>query len=146
VEDGVLLFGSRSGAWFALLVFGGIFGVLGAVVARAIRQRAPAVAPSIRCGLGLAFFLGPLALIWATSLNGFYELEMRGSTLTVHYLIGPSREIHLAHVNYVRARPWYRGRWRLVVEEGGREIESATSNRTAVDDAVDRIRASKRGS
>jgi hypothetical protein len=124
-------FGSRSGSWLALCLFAALFGVLGWGVSRELRQRAGAT--GVARGVGLLLFLGPVVLVYASSLSGFYEAEVDGTMLRLRYLLPCHTEIPLVEVSAVEPIPWYRGRWRLqVVARSGQRHESATWHRTAV--------------
>jgi hypothetical protein len=138
----ILEFGSRSGSWFALCLFGTLLGVLGWGVAREIRVRSDRGGGIIARGLGLALFLVPLSLIYVSSLNGFYEAEVEGAVLRLRYLIpAVSSEIPLAEITDVRRTAWQRGKWRLVVDtDSGSTYESATSDREPVAESLARLR------
>ena len=81
----VLHFGSRSGSWFALGLFAAMFGTLGWGVAREIRLRSKSDSGLARV-LGLALLVAPVVMIYASSLSGFYEAQVDGPTLRLHYL------------------------------------------------------------
>jgi hypothetical protein len=134
----MLEFGSRSGSWFALCLFTTIFAILGWGVAREIRLRSGR--RTFGRTLGLALFLGPVLLIYASALGGFYEAEVDGPILRLHYLFpADTTEIPLSEAS-ARARPWTRGRWRLVVTAGsGAEYESATWHRASIDESLARL-------
>jgi hypothetical protein len=136
----ILEFGSRSGSWFALSLFTMIFAILGWGVAREVRRRSYGAARIAGRVLGLALFLGPVLLVYVSSLGGFYEAEVDGPTLRLHYLFpGDVSEIPLSDVS-ARARPWARGRWRLVVTtEAGVEYESATWHRASIEESLARL-------
>src|SRR5262245_66665548 len=84
VNSLVLHFGSRSGSWFALGLFVAMFGTLGWSVAREIRLRSK-TSSRIAGALGLALLVGPVAMVYASSLSGVYEAEVGGGTLRLHY-------------------------------------------------------------
>lgn len=139
-------FGSVSGTLIALGLFGALFAALGWGVARAILSRTEPRRVKMAWVLGLALFLGPLALTYATSFGGFYSAEWRDSSLRLRYLIpGVTRDIQHTDIQTIRARPWYRGRWRLIVEtRSGNRYESATDSREVIEAArvaVERLRA-----
>jgi hypothetical protein len=137
----VLEFGSRSGSWFALAFFTAIFGTLGWGVAREIRLRANAESGMARV-LGLALMAGPVALVYASSLSGFYEAEVHGPILRFRYLIpGVAATVLLADVVDVRPIPGVRGRLRLqVTDRNGRAYESATWDRASIAESAGRLR------
>ena len=136
----ILEFGSRSGSWFALCLFTTIFAILGWGIAREVRRRSDGARLMSRRVLGLALFLGPVVLIYASSLGGFYEAEVDGPILRLHYLFPASTvETPLSDVS-ARARPWARGRWRLVVATpSGAEYESATWHRASIEESLARL-------
>jgi hypothetical protein len=123
----VLQFGSRSGSWFALGLFTAMFGTLGWGIAREIRLRSKADSGLARA-LGLALLVGPVAMVYASSLSGFYEAEVVGQTLRLHYLFpGVTTEIPLADVATARPIPAVKSRQRLrIVDRSGRQYDSAT--------------------
>ena len=135
----MLEFGSRSGSVFALCLFAVIFGALGWSIAREIRLRRRQRWLGIIVGLG--FFAGPLTATYASSLGGFYEAVGVGPSLRLHYLLpGIVSEIPLASISDVRAVPWYRLRWRLIVTtSSGVTYESATWGRASVMESMVRL-------
>ena len=139
-DPGVLEFGSRAGSYSALLLFGSIFAVLGFGVWREIRRRAP----HRRRGafvLGALLFAGPTTLVYVTSLNGFYQAEVRDGVLVLRHLHPITTEIPLAGIADVRALPAFRGRWRLsITDVRGIEYVSATWHRDAVQAGAARLR------
>ena len=140
IADLMLQFGSRSGSWFAVALFGSIFALLGFLNTRAIRQRAPEAGLTFARVVGLVFFLGPLALVWITSLGGFYELELTGNVVHLRYLTHLTDEIPAADVASVTARPAFKGRWRLeIIDRAGRRFESATWYREPVHDSASQL-------
>src|SRR5262249_42504851 len=99
----VLHFGSRSGSWFALGLFAAMFGQVGWEVAREIRLRARTHSGVARF-LGLALFVGPVVMVYASSLSGFYEAQIDGQVLRLHYLF-PWAVTEIAIADVVTARP-----------------------------------------
>src|SRR5260221_11341511 len=83
----ILEFGSRSGSWFALCLFTMIFAILGWGIAREVRRRSDGARLMSGRVLGLALFLGPVGLIYASSPGGFYEAEVDGPTLPLPELL-----------------------------------------------------------
>ena len=137
----VLEFGSRSGSVFALALFGTVFVIIGVGVAIEARRRA--VSLTAAYGLGLFLFAGPIALIYGTSLNGFYEAAIADDGLVhLHYLLGYVDHVPLSSITSVEPRPWYKGRWRLhITDASGATYESATWHRVEVRDAATRLNA-----
>ena len=139
----MLGFGSRSGSYVALAFFGLVFAGFGGVVAHmltrcALRRRTAA-------GGGVLFGAALLALLYASSLAGFYEVEVRGPEVSLHYLLSLAPEvIPLESISGVRAVAAYRGRWRLELSgAGGRRFESTVASAHDVKralDALDRAR------
>lgn len=136
-------FGSRAGTWTALALFGLLFAGLGWAVARAIRERSEPGPGTLGRIVGLALFAGPLALIYWTSLGGFYSASVDGAQLRLHSLVPfVSTTMPLSDVRTVTAQPWYKGRWRLVVVRNDEtRYESATSARDVVDRAAAELNA-----
>jgi hypothetical protein len=109
--------------------------VLGGVawaIARAMLNRGRS--PQVALWTSLAVFSVPMALVYASSLNGFYEAESRASGVTLTYLL-PSLRTYLdrAAVTRVDARPAYRGTWRvhIVLTSGEDRISAQTSKTVA---------------
>ena len=137
----VLQFGSRSGSWFALGLFGAMFGALGWAVAREIRLRSRSDSGFARV-LGLALLVGPVTLVYASSLSGFYEAQVDGSILRLHYLFPHVvTEIAVADVVTARPIPAMKGRQRLqIVDRSGRQYESATWYRDSIARSAARLK------
>jgi hypothetical protein len=139
----ILEFGSRSGSFFALGLFGAMFVVLGWGVAREIRRRSP---PTLRWRGSLAgwlLFLLPVILVYCTSLNGFYEAKIGKNELQLLYLMpGWMDVVPLAEISAVEAQYAFRFRWRLHITTvtGGR-FESATWHRVEVQEAARRLQS-----
>jgi hypothetical protein len=133
VEDGqVLLVGSRSGAMLALCFFALVFGGVAWALARALRNRGRS--PQAVIWTALAVFGVPVALVYASSLNGFYEVEARASGVTLTHLLPSLRTyVDRAAVTRVDARPAYRGTWRvhIVLTSGEDRISAQTSKAVA---------------
>jgi branched-subunit amino acid ABC-type transport system permease component len=140
----VLEFGDRSGSWVAFAFFSAIFLLLAIAVWREIRRRAPELR-RVAAAIAVLLFVAPVALIYASSLNGFYEAEIRDGRLVLRYLFPTASDLPLADVQSVRAAPAFRGRWRVhIVRADGAEYESAIAQRDAVNEAVERLRRSIR--
>lgn len=138
----VLEFGSRSGSWFALGLFSAMFGTLGWGLAREVRWRSKTDSGVTRV-LGLAMFIGPVALVYTSSLSGFYEAQVDGEILRLRYLFPRVvAEMPLAEVATLRAIPAIKGRQRLEITlRTGRRYESATWYRDAIAQSAARLRA-----
>lgn len=137
----LLEFGSRSGSLFALGFFAAVFALLGLVAARRMRQRSRSDRRSPAVIVGLLVFAGPLALVCASSLGGFYEAEIDGGALRLRYLApGVVDEIALTDIASIATIPWYRGRSILrITDAAGRRYESATGPREAIATEGDRL-------
>ena len=136
-------FGSRSGSYFALALFGTIFAVLGWGIAREIRRHFPR-RPRWRAAIaGVLLFACPVSLIYATSLNGFYEAEVREDQLLLRYLLlGQVDTMPLADISKVEEAYAFKGRWRLhISRSNGERYESATWGHAAVSKALAELRA-----
>ena len=111
----VLEFGSRSGSWFALILFSSMFGAIGLSIAREVRVRTQGRRTDLGRTIGTLLFIVPVALIYASAMSGFYELEFHSKTLRLHYLIpGVVAETPLPHSSAM-VTPTYKGRARLVL-------------------------------
>ena len=142
MPDLVLHVGSRGGGYAALLFFSVIFATLGGVVAWEYRKQRPG-GPGPAVLAGVAVFLGPLMLVYYSSLNGFYEAQLSPTHLELRYLPPFSRErVAWSEISRAEARPAYRGSWRvhLILASGG-ELESASSNRDSIESATRRLQA-----
>lgn len=137
----VLQFGSRSGSWFALGLFTAMFGTLGWGAAREIRRRSPRDSAIGRI-LGLAIVMGPVVMVYASSLSGFYDARIEGTMVRLHYLFpGVVAEIPIGEVTGVSAIPAIRGRQRLqIVARSGRRFESATWHPAAIAQSAARLK------
>jgi hypothetical protein len=141
VNSVVLHFGSRSGSWFALGLFVAMFGTLGWGLAREIRLRSKTDSGLARV-LGLALLVAPVVMIYASSLSGFYEAQVDGPTLRLHYLFpGAVSEVAVADVVMARPIPAIKGRQRLqIVDRSGRQYESATWYRASIAQSAARLK------
>jgi hypothetical protein len=137
----ILEFGSRSGSWFALAFFSLVFGILGWAVERDVRRRSDGRAAAFARGLGLAIFLGPVTLVYASMLSGFYEAELSGDVVRLRYLLpGVVSEVPAASTR-ARITPAYRDRVRMVVTAGDHSYESTPWRRDRVDESLARLNA-----
>ncbi len=135
----MLEFGSPGGSWLALAFFSLIFGALGWAVAREVRHRSSGRQSTLGRVLGLAVFVGPILLIYASMLSGFYEAEVSGATIRLRYLMpGVVAEVP-ATLTTARIVPAYRDRVRLVVAAGDRTYESAPWRRAEVEASLKRF-------
>jgi hypothetical protein len=123
-----------------LCLFTALLGILGWGVAREIGRRAHGSRALARA-LGLVLFIGPLLLVYVSSLGGFYRAEVDGSVVRLRYLLpAVTSEIPLAQITRVSEIPWYRGRWRLVVETAsGSTYESASWHRQPIAESFARL-------
>ena len=137
----ILQFGSRSGSWFALGLFTAMFGTLGWGVAREIRLRSNADSGIARV-LGLALLVGPVVMVYASSLSGFYEAHVDGQIVRLHYLFPRVvTEIAVADVVIVQPIPAMKRRQRLqIVDRSGRQYESATWYRDSIAKSAARLK------
>jgi len=135
------VFGSRSGSYVALALFGTMFALLGGTAAWEIRHRGGSWRTALV--VGGALFLGPVALIHVSSTGGFYEAELGSASVAVRYLLWPgATEVPLGSLERIEALPAFKSRWRLhLVTRDGSEYESATSARSVVETAASRLRA-----
>lgn len=140
-------FGSRAGSSFALLLFGTIIVLLTWGIVREMRRRS-----RIRAATGLAVgspcvFLA-LALVYASSFSGFYELQTDREELRLRYLLPVfGASVPLTSVSEVDAMPTFKSGWRLRVRlRSGSHYESARSNRADVIASAERLRALVNGS
>jgi hypothetical protein len=138
--EAVLLFGSRAGSALALGLFGVLFGALGWGVRRECRRRG--VGPRAAAVVGGLLFAGPLVLVYASSLGGFYELRVHADRVESRALLPMlSTRTERADLARVDEEPAFRGRWRLVlVDASGGRRESATASREAVESAARLLR------
>ena len=137
-DSAVFEFGSRLGSWLALGFFTLIFSMIGAAVGRTIRARRTARAA------GALIVAVPLALIYWTSIAGFYELELNRGAAVLRHLHPGTERIPLGEIASVQAMPAFKGRWRLrIVRTDGRQYDSATAGRAAVEAAARKLRTQK---
>ena len=140
-------FGSRSGSFFAIALFGTLFGAMGLAAALGIRQRIRGVRRVTAAALGLALFVLPVSLIYTSSLGGFYEVEVQEGRLALRYLLPQCATVlPIAEIGEVSAAPAFRGRWRLhIVTRDGRRYESATWHSGPVIEAANCLRMLRQG-
>lgn len=131
----LLEFGSRSGSLFALILFGAVFAALGWAVGRQMRH------PGLAVLTGLLVFGFPVALIYVSSLGGFYEARAREEEVGLHFLLSPFiKTLPREDIREVRAVHAFRLRWRLeIITRDGRRHKSATWNRIEVKEAAERL-------
>ena len=141
--DIMLVFGSRGGSYLALALFGVLFAFLGWGCAHEIGQRNPRLRRWKAAVPGLLLFLCPMALIYWSSLDGFYEAYVQGEELRLLYLLpGFEDAMPLSEVSGVEAEPAFKTRWRLhITRSTGKRYESATWQRDAVRRSMERLRA-----
>ena len=139
-EPSLVQVGNRPGAYFALALFCAVFAFFAIGVWREIRRSYPRQS-RMALILGCLVFASPTALLYASSLSGFYEAEIRDGRLVLHYLHPMGTEVELAHIAGVRAAPAFKEQWVLHVT-GTRDVEyiSATSRRDALLAAEKRLR------
>ena len=132
----MVAFGSRSGSALALAMFLVLFGAVGLASARQLARRVPPTGMKWRSLVVLACAAGPAALLYASSLSGFYDVEVSGDQWRLRYLL-PSSVVTLAaeDVKAVEAVPAYRGTWTLHIVTPDGRYQSATADRAAVTQA-----------
>lgn len=91
--------------------------------------------------LGLLFALVIFSACYATTLSGFFQLDLQGGQLTFHYML-PER-IHTVAVEDVadlREEPAFKGQWRLIVTTAdGDRYESVLATHEAVRQAEEAL-------
>ena len=128
--------GSRSGSAFALAMFVVLFGAIGLLAARRLARRIPPIGAIWPRLAAAALVVGPAVLLYATSLSGFYDIEVSDDQWRLRYLLPPvATTIPEDEVQAVEAVPLYRGTWTLHIVTAHGRYESATGNRAAVDQA-----------
>ena len=138
----MLEFGSRGGSYFALALFSSLFGLLGWAIARQLRRGSPELPARAAHIVGGLLFAGPVVLIYASSLGGFYEAEVRKEALVLYYLYPAKVELPLSEISEVWAEPAFKRRWRMyVAHSSGAQYESATWDRESVQLAAKQLRA-----
>lgn len=88
--------------------------------------------------LGGITALGIFAVFYASSLAGFYDLQVRDDQVVLHYLF-PERYVTrlAANVLKVEQEPAFQSKWRLVVHDvDGGVYQSALSSRQEVEQAL----------
>lgn len=132
--------GNRPGAYFALALFCAVFAFLAIAVWREIRRSYPRQG-RMALILGCLVFFSPTTMLYASSLSGFYEAEVRDGRLVLHYLHPLTREIDLPQIVGIRTAPAFKGQWVLYVSDrGDMEYVSATSRRDALLAATEQLR------
>jgi hypothetical protein len=92
--------------------------------------------------LGSLIALGIFAMLYASSLSGFSQLDYRHGQLTVHYLL-PERIVVLPFIEVmnIQDEPAFKGQWRLVIVTDTSGIyESALASRDDVRQAAEWLR------
>jgi hypothetical protein len=139
VDPTVFTFGSRGGSVAALVFFGLIMLVLTLGVARALRSAG--VGRRLRVVFAGVLFGGLMALIYLSSLSGFYTVEVTRERLVTRLLIpGLSTTIPSAAVTSVTAQPSFRGRWFLVIRTADQRFYSANASRQEATAAEEQVR------
>jgi hypothetical protein len=88
--------------------------------------------------LGALIGAGAFVAFYASSLAGFYDLEVSGDHVVLHYLF-PERYVTRPAVNLLKAEqePAFKSRWRLVVHDvDGAVYQSALSSQQEVQKAL----------
>jgi hypothetical protein len=96
--------------------------------------------PSVMFGALVAF--GIFAMLYATSLSGFSQLEHRDGQLTILYML-PERAVSLPFIEVmnVQEEPAFKGRWRLVLTtDTSGTYESALASHADVHQAGEWLR------
>jgi len=85
-------------------------------------------------------FGGLLAVLYLSSLSGFYTLEVTRDRLVTRLLIpGLSTTIPSAAVTSVTAQPSFRGRWFLVIRTADQRFYSANASRQEATAAAEQV-------
>ena len=133
---------SRGGALVALAFFALIFGSLGFLVSRRLARDGGGVIARLT---GLALFAGPMALLYVTSLAGFYDISLGPDTWQLRPLVPAfGVSVPAASIRRVDKVPAYRGTWQLRIVAADRVHLSASARRDAVDAALTRLREARR--
>ncbi|HMQ20925.1 MAG TPA: hypothetical protein PKE00_00440 [Planctomycetota bacterium] len=115
VGDAVLEVRSRGGAWFVLLLFGSLFGILGAECFRQSWRRDHPLALSL--GIALLAFGLPTWAIYSSSLDGYYEVRLTDDRFELVPLIaGFSKFVVIENVRRIEGRHAYKQSWRVHIE------------------------------
>jgi hypothetical protein len=129
---------SRTGALVAIAFFAVIFGTLGFLVARRLARGGGGAAAHVT---GLSLFAAPMVLLYATSLAGFYDVELGTHAWRLRPLV-PALGVSVpaASIRRVEQIPAYRGTWRLrILADDGVHL-SASARRDVADAARARLR------
>jgi hypothetical protein len=139
--------GSRSGSLVALLFFAAIFGLLGFLVARRLRRtpHGQAPRPVMPALAGWVMFLTPVALLYLSSLDGFYDLyTMDDGVRLAYFAPAITSDVRWTDVRRIEAVPQYRGTWRLRIVTDNGTFESAAARRDIVERARTQLQNSQR--
>jgi len=134
-----------AGALWAALLFFAFSLMLGYLVYATVRWVASrgSIAEGRRAGrsvgvvLGVVIGLGVFLVCYASSLAGFYDLQLRGDHVVLHYLF-PERYVTRLAVNLLKVEkePAFKSRWRLVVHDvDGAVYQSTLSSQQDVQKA-----------
>ena len=131
-------FGNRNESLFALALFGIILGILALGVSAVLRHPVIGAGRRASRAASVLVFGGTMALLYISSLSGFYEAQLKNNVLSLRYFVPLSRAaISWDHVISVQAVPAYKGLWRIRIRtKGGDVYESATWSRSAVQQAA----------
>jgi hypothetical protein len=139
----ILKFGSRSHAYSVLAFCALVVALLGWFAARELRRRYPRIHPWQLAIPGLLICLAPEALIYASSRNGFYEVEQSGDQIRFHYLLpGRIDAISFSDISKMEAEPDADGKggWRLlIVGPSGERYESASGPQEDATNALEQL-------
>lgn len=141
----IFYLGSRAGTAVALAVFGSACGAIGYVVSRLWQQAGRSARTAWTAGG--AVFATLLAVIYISSLGGFYEVRGSATHLELRSLV-PWWSSRMAWIDLERVDVAiaFRNRWRLaLVERSGARMLSATSNRQNAEAAARAIRQRLQG-
>ncbi|HET9216816.1 MAG TPA: hypothetical protein VFR18_07550 [Terriglobia bacterium] len=131
-------FGNRSESLFALALFGIILSILALCVSAALQH--PVIGAGRRASRAASGFVfaGTMALLYISSLSGFYEAQLKNNVLSLRYFVPLSRAaISWDQVISIQAVPAYKGLWRVrIATKGGNIYESATWSRSAIQEAA----------
>lgn len=141
----ILSLGSRSGATVALGFYCLVFLSLGIAVTVSLRRAA--ASRLVAFVVGMLCCAGPVGLICATSLNGFYDARVLGDSVRLDYLLPFGRQqFAVTDITQVEARPAYNMHWRLHIQTAsGQRYVSAIGRRADAEDAMRALQALVQG-
>lgn len=141
----VVLSDATKAVWGALLFLACSVGVglLTYVVVRRLasmkaEQAIPGNGRSSAAVFGAITSLVTLVVLYASSLTGFYDLQVRGDHIVLHYLF-PERYVTYQAMNILKVdkEPAFKSKWRLVVHDiDGGVYQSALSTQQDVQQAL----------